>query len=226
MPGLTGLRRRLAGLLPADLRVRAVTRAPDGFDARFSALRRHYRYRIVTADWGVDPLRRNDVLHLPRPLDADRMHRAAQGLLGLRDFAAYCRPRPGSTTIRDLQRLDVRRTANPGEIEVLVTADAFCHSMVRSLVGVLIAVGEERSDLAAPVRLLAAGERTAAIHTAPARGLTLTGVDYPPAGQLAERATLTRAVRDDGAVHPERASEGERAVDVSSAANELGGRHT
>lgn len=228
-PGLTGLRRRLAGLLPADLRVSAVTAAPPGFDARFSALRRHYRYRIATADWGVDPLRRTDVLHLPRELDVHRMQRAAQALLGLHDFAAYCRPREGSTTIRDLQRLDVRAAGTPGEVEVLVSADAFCHSMVRSLVGVLIGVGEGRSELTVPAELLAAGERTAAVHTAPARGLTLTGVDYPPVGQLAERAAVTRAVRDDGAGRPERASKGERAAADPSAARgpeQPGERHT
>jgi len=192
-PPLAGLLRRLAGLLPPDVRVREISRAPAGFDARFSALRRHYRYRIATAPWGADPLDRVDVLARPRPLDVARMQRAAAALIGLHDFAAYCRPRAGSTTIRDLQQLTVSGFGEQLVIEV--AADAFCHSMVRSLVGALIGVGEGRLEVEAPARLLAARSRTAAVHTAPPGGLTLVGVDYPPVAELAARATATRALR-------------------------------
>jgi len=191
--GRDGLLRRLAGLLPADVRVRAVAAAAPGFDARFSALRRHYRYRIGTATWGLAPLDRTAILDLHRRLDVERMDRAAAGLLGLHDFAAYCRPREGATTVRDLQQLSV--TGGADEVTVEVTADAFCHSMVRSLVGALIGVGDGRLDIDEPARLLAAGQRTAAVHTAPARGLTLVGVDYPADAGLAARAEITRAVR-------------------------------
>lgn len=193
-PGLTGLRRRLAGLLPQDVRVRRVSLAPDGFDARFSALRRHYRYRIGTADWGVNPLQRNDIYSRTRgPLDVELMNRAAQAMLGLHDFAAYCKPREGATTVRELQRLEV---AADGElVTVDVSADAFCHSMVRSLVGVLIGVGEGRLDPSVPAELLAAAQRTSMVHVAPACGLTLLGVDYPADHELAARALETRAVR-------------------------------
>jgi tRNA pseudouridine38-40 synthase len=191
---LRGLLRRLSGLLPTDVRVRAVTPAPPFFDARFGALRRHYRYRIGTAEWGVDPLRRADTWSLRRRLDDDAMRRSATALLGLHDFLPYCRPRPGATTIRDLQRLDVVRD---GEIVLVeVTADAFCHSMVRSLVGALATVGEGRAGVDAPARLLAGGVRTAEIRIAPALGLSLTGIDYPPDGELAARLAVTRAVRD------------------------------
>lgn len=199
--GLTGLRRRLAGLLPPDVRVPRVAVAPDGFDARFAALRRHYRYRVACSDWGLPPLRRHDVLHWRRPLDAERMSAAAAGLIGLHDFAAFCKPREGASTIRDLQRLDVTAVDAPIgdglDVTIDVTADAFCHSMVRSLVGALIAVGEGRSAVDRPAELMAARERTAEIAVAPARGLTLLGVDYPPDAELAARTAVTRAVRDD-----------------------------
>jgi tRNA pseudouridine38-40 synthase len=202
-PALAGLLRRLAGLLPVDVRVRSASRAPVGFDARFSALRRHYRYRIGTADWGVEPLDRVGVLVRSRPLDSERMQRAAAALIGLHDFATYCRPRPDATTIRDLQRLDVIGLGP--EVRIEVTADAFCHSMVRSLVGVLIGVGEGRLEVTDPARLLAERRRTAAVHTAPAGGLTLIGVDYPPDHDLAARAQATRALR--GAHHSKAAGE-------------------
>lgn len=201
LTGLTGLRRRLAGLLPPDVRVATAEPAPAGFDARFAALRRHYRYRITCSDWGLPPLRRHDVLHWRRPLDTARMSTAAVTLIGLHDFAAYCKPRAGATTFRDLQRLEVSATGAPigGAVDVAidVTADAFCHSMVRSLVGALIAVGEGRFAVDRPAELLAARARTAEIAVAPARGLTLLAVDYPADEELAARVAVTRAVRSD-----------------------------
>jgi tRNA pseudouridine38-40 synthase len=190
---LTGLSRRLAGMLPTDVRVRGATAAPDGFDARFSALRRHYRYRISTAAWGVEPIVRAGVLAHQRPLDVEAMSRAAATLLGLQDFATFCKARPGATTIRELQQLAV--SAIDDDVLVQVTADAFCHSMVRSLVGALIDVGEGRLPVAEPAAMLSARQRTSAVHTAPACGLTLVGVDYPPAAELAERAAATRTLR-------------------------------
>jgi tRNA pseudouridine38-40 synthase len=192
--GRTGLLRRLAGVLPLDVRVRAVTAAPDGFDARFSALRRHYRYRIGTGEWGVEPADRRFVLARRRALDAEAMSLAAAGLLGLRDFAAFCRPREGATTVRDLQALTVRQVGD--EVRIDVTADAFCHSMVRALVGSLMTVGEFRVPIDRPAALQAAGKRSSEIHVAPAHGLTLLAVDYPPADELGLRAGVARARRD------------------------------
>ncbi len=180
-------------MLPADVRVRSVTPAAPGFDARFSAISRSYRYRIATADWGAAPADRRLVLAWRRPLDAPAMQAAADGLLGLHDFAAFCRPRPGSTTVRNLLRLDVAARAD--EVHVDVTADAFCHSMVRALVGALLAVGDGRDPVAAPAALLAARRRTSAISVAPAHGLTLVHVEYPADAELAARAAQTRAVR-------------------------------
>ncbi|MGH3914106.1 MAG: tRNA pseudouridine(38-40) synthase TruA [Pseudonocardiaceae bacterium] len=188
------LTRRLARLLPADVRVPAVREVPDSFDARFSALRRHYRYRVCDAPWGVDPLRRHDTLTHPRRLDVAVMNVASARLLGEHDFAAFCRRREGATTVRTLQRLEWTRD-EPHLLVAHVTADAFCHSMVRSLVGALLTVGEDRRSPCWPAELLCRTERASEVAVAPARGLTLVGVDYPADDQLAARAEQTRALR-------------------------------
>jgi tRNA pseudouridine38-40 synthase len=188
---------RLARLLPADVRVRAVTAVPGEFDARFAALRRHYRYRIATARWGADPLRARDTLAWPYPLDLDAVAAASAGLLGEHDFAAFCRRRDGATTVRALERLDWTR-APGGVVEAAVTADAFCHSMVRSLVGALLEVGRGRRAAGWPAALLERASRASEVPVAPAHGLTLVGVDYPPDDELAARAAVTRRVRGPG----------------------------
>jgi tRNA pseudouridine38-40 synthase len=185
--------RRLAKFLPEDVRIRDISRAQKGFDARFSALRRHYAYRLATAPWGAEPQQARFVTPWLRPLDLKAMSAASRILLGLHDFAAFCRPRPGATTIRDLQRLEWVRD---GELlTAYVSADAFCWSMVRSLVGALLAVGEGRREPDWCSTLLTVGTRSSDFAAAPARGLTLIGVDYPPDDQLAARIAVTRDVR-------------------------------
>ncbi len=186
--------RRLAGLLPPDVRVWKVSLAPEGFDARFSALSRRYVYRICDDPVGVDPLRRRDVLWHPRPLNLDRMNAAAALLVGEFDFAAYCRKREGATTIRRLlryewEREDVRLAA------ATVEADAFCHSMVRALVGALLMVGDGRREIEWPAEVLAARVRDSAVNVAPAHGLSLEEITYPQDEDLAQRAQETRRVR-------------------------------
>lgn len=185
--------RRLAGALPPDVRVHAATVVPDEFDARFAALWRSYEYLIDDSDGGPDPLRRTSVLHWKRTLDAAGMAAAAAGLVGLHDFAAYCKHRPNATTIRTVQRFDVERVGPL--IACRIRADAFCHSMVRSLVGALIAVGEGRRPTEWPAELLQRTERANDVPVAPAHGLRLVAVGYPAADALALRATQTRAVR-------------------------------
>ncbi len=186
--------RRLARLLPADVRVRGVAAVPPGFDARFAALRRHYRYRIATAPWGAEPLRARDTLAWPHALDLDAAATASAALLGEHDFAAFCRRREGATTVRALQRLEWTRT-DGGVVEVAVSADAFCHSMVRSLVGALLDVGRGRRAVGWPGGLLGRDARASDVAVAPAHGLTLVGVDYPPDDELAARVAVTRRVR-------------------------------
>ena len=192
-PEFLPLLRRLGRFLRADVRVLKIVRAPAGFDARFSALRRHYVYRLSTAPYGVEPHQARYVTAWPRVLDLDAMSVASRDLVGLHDFAAFCRHRDGATTIRDLQRLDWSREGDV--ISAHVTADAFCWSMVRSLVGALLAVGEHRRPALWCRELLTATGRSSDFAAAPAHGLTLIGVDYPPDDQLAARNLITRDLR-------------------------------
>lgn len=199
---------RLGGVLPGDVVVHRAAAAPAGFDARFSALHRAYRYRVVDDPARRDPLRREWVLWNRRPLDVDAMDAAVRPLLGVRDFAAFCKPRPGATTIRELQHLSWARPEDgpdAGLVVAHVRADAFCHNMVRALVGASLAVGEGRRDAGWPARLLASRRRDAGAGVVPAHGLVLEEVTYPPDEELAGRADRVRAVRneedvwDDGA---------------------------
>lgn len=192
VPDLIRLRHRWNRILPADVRVLAADLAPAGFDARFSAMRRHYLYKVSDAPWGVHPLRRRDTLAWPRSLSAEDMNEASRSLLGLHDFAAFCKQRAGATTIRHLQRLEWRRV-DEYEVHATVSADAFCHSMVRSLVGALLLVGDGRRTTGSVAELLRNRTRDSAV--APAHGLTLTGIDYPSDGEMAARANETRNTR-------------------------------
>jgi tRNA pseudouridine38-40 synthase len=192
-PEFLPLVRRLGRFLPADVRVVDIRRAPADFDARFSALRRHYEYRLSTAPYGVEPQRARYIAAWPRDLDVDAIRAASRELLGLNDFAAFCRHRDGATTIRDLQRLDWSREGDL--ITAHVTADAFCWQMVRSLVGALLAVGEQRRSPKWCRELLTATGRSSDFAAAPAHGLTLVGVDYPPDDELAARIVITRDLR-------------------------------
>ena len=187
-------RRRLARALPPDIRVRAIGPAPDGFDARFSALWRRYSYRVCDDPAAADPLRRHETLWHPRGLDLAAMNAAAGTLTGEHDFAAFCRRREGATTVRALRRLDWQRD-DDGVAVACVVADAFCHNMVRALVGALLAVGAGSRPPSWPSAVLATAVRDPAVRVVPPHGLCLEEVRYPAAGQLAARATLTRRVR-------------------------------
>ena len=185
---------RLARALPADVRVRAAAVAPDGFDARFSALWRRYSYRVCDDDRTADPLRRHDTLWYFRPLDVAAMNEAARCCLGEHDFAAFCRRREGATTIRSLRTLSWHR--EPDDVAVAtVVADAFCHNMVRALVGALIAVGEGRRPAGWPAEVLAAAVRDPAVRVMAPHALCLEEVGYPPPDALAARALAARQLR-------------------------------
>lgn len=186
--------RRLAKILPPAIRVRDIAPAPGGFDARFSALWRRYSYRVCDDPAFADPLRRHDTLWYSRLLDVDRMNEAARACLGEHDFAAFCRRREGATTIRELVRLDWTR-AEPGVVVATVCADAFCHNMVRALVGALLCVGDGTKPPGWPAEVLAAGLRVPAVRVSPPHPLCLEEVGYPSPAGLAARAIATRRTR-------------------------------
>jgi tRNA pseudouridine38-40 synthase len=187
---------RLNGILPADVRVRRVVEASPGFDARFSALWRRYRYCVADRPSALDPLARRHVLSWSRPLDLVAMNQASATLLGQHDFASFCKQREGATTIRTLLELSWRRD-EAGPVVATVRADAFCHSMVRALVGCLLAVGDGRRPVPWAGEVLKAEVRDPAVAVVHALGLTLEEVCYPPDDELADRAVETRSRRGE-----------------------------
>jgi tRNA pseudouridine38-40 synthase len=186
--------RRLSRILPPEIRVHAVAEAPDGFDARFSALWRRYSYRVCDVPALADPLRRHDTLWYARGLDVDLMNAAAAACLGEHDFAAFCRGRAGATTIREVLRLDWAR-AEPGVAVATVVADAFCHNMVRALAGAMLSVGDGTRPPGWLRQVLTAGERDPAVRVAPPHALCLEEVGYPEPAAMAGRALATRRTR-------------------------------
>ena len=194
---VSAVARRLTGLLNerGDLVVQRASRSPAGFDARFSAIFRRYRYRIADRLGARDPLDRFRTLIYPRELDDAAMTTAVAELHGLHDFAAFCKPRPGATTIRSLQALTWHRDAS-GVLIAEVRADAFCHNMVRALVGASIAVGIGRIAPGRVAELLSSPVRPNEFAVAPAHGLTLVEVGYPADEDLAAQAAQARATRE------------------------------
>lgn len=188
--------RRMSGILgnDADAVVTRASIAPAGFDARFSAVWRRYEYRLADLDTPQNPLERHRTALVRGHLDLDRMNAAAQVLIGLHDFAGFCRPRAGSTTVRTLQHFSWRRDET-GTFVADVRADAFCHSMVRSLVGMCAAVGQGRLSLDRVPELLGLDARSNAFSVLAARGLTLMEVGYPDETELQSRQESTRAKR-------------------------------
>ncbi len=185
---------RLRAVLPRDIMLRSASHAPAGFDARYSALWRRYIYRVCDDGTAMDPWRRHDTLLYPRPLDVDAMNAAAGALVGCNDFAAFCRKREGATTIRTL--MEARWTREEQSVaQLVIRADAFCHSMVRSLVGAMLNVGDGRRDLEWLAEYAANRTRGPGLTVAKARGLVLDHVEYPSDDQVAQRQALTRARR-------------------------------
>jgi tRNA pseudouridine38-40 synthase len=194
---VTTLAARVRGVVGAysDVAVHRTSLAPEGFDARFSAVWRRYSYRIADTTTGYDPLERHRTTTVRAALDETAMDAAARSLIGLHDFAAYCKPREEGTTIRTLLEFDWRRDAE-GVLVANVKADAFCHSMVRALVGACVAVGQGRLNVKDVAEIRDEGERTSEFTVLAARGLTLTEVGYPADDLLGARAERTRARRD------------------------------
>ena len=186
---------KLNRILDADVRIMNVSVAPPAFHARFSALRRHYTYKILDGNEVIPPLHRFDVAPWYRPLDVDLLNEASALLLGDHDFAAYCKFREGATTIRQLQKFEWIRDAE-GYLVGDVVADAFCYSMVRNLVGAVVCVADGRFGPEWIAETLANKVRVSDSLVFPACGLTLRQVDYPSDSELLERAAKTVARRE------------------------------
>jgi len=171
------VRRALDRLCGPEVTVSMVAVVGRDFDARFSATRRRYAYRLCDAD-AMLPLWRHDTWHAGPPrLAVDAMNRGAAALLGEHDFSSFCRRAGEEHLVRRVDRVDVRR-AEPDLVLVEVDGPAFCHQMVRSIVGSLRQVGTGHRPPADIAGILAARDRSAAGPVAPPHGLTLLGVDY------------------------------------------------
>jgi tRNA pseudouridine38-40 synthase len=192
---LRGALSRGLGDLTGAIEVHRVSIAPVGFDARFSALWRRYSYRIADGQARWDPLGRSSTLWHKDQLDAGLLNEGASQLLGLQDFRSYCKPREGATTIRELQRFEFARGAD-GVLVATVQADAFCHNMVRSLVGAALYVGAGAEKPGWLHERLLARQRDARSVLAAPHPLVLEEVAYPSASGLLARAELTRARRE------------------------------
>lgn len=188
---LNGVLKRLA----TDIAVHSVRIVPAAFDARFSALRRRYEYRLRPAGSRRDPLTARFTADVASPLDLAAMQHAADELLGLNDFTTFCKAREGATAVRDLLCFEWRATED-GAYAARIEADAFCHSMVRAIVGAVVAVGSGRLDVGELVELRDARARSSRFTVMPAHGLSLEEIKYPEDGALFERAEQTRARRE------------------------------
>ncbi|MFM7030371.1 MAG: tRNA pseudouridine(38-40) synthase TruA [Micrococcales bacterium] len=190
------IRDRLNSLLDDDIRVHSVAYAPAGFDARFAATYRRYRYRIADGLAVKDPIEAGNTLWTRWPLNLLAMQQAALHLIGLNDFASFCRPRPFSTTIRELREVRVvRRDDENAVVEIHLLADAFCHNMVRSIVGALIAVGEGRATPAEIKARLEASDRSSSYKVVAAKGLTLMEIGYPEPEEMANQVARAKDLR-------------------------------
>lgn len=186
---------RINKALPEDIRILSLGEAPYGFDARFSAIWREYSYTVCDSPLGPTPLRRHEVLTWPVPLDVEKLNAASKSLVGTHDFFAFCKERPFSTTIRDVQKLEWHRNAE-GYVVMTIRADAFCHSMVRSVVGALLPIGDGRKPIEWTEQLLNQESKTSHVQTMEPFALVLEEVGYPADSELLSRQGQTRAKRD------------------------------
>jgi tRNA pseudouridine38-40 synthase len=191
---IENFRFRLNRLLSEDIRINSVIEAPMNFHARFSATSRRYIYKILDGGQQLAPLGRFDTATWFRELDVDLLNETSALLIGEHDFAAFCKFREGSTTIRNLTTFRWYRLEN-GYVASDVIADAFCYSMVRNLVGAAVCVGEGRFPKEWIVAMLANKVRVPDSYVFPSKGLTLTNVEYPKDADLLNLSEMTSARR-------------------------------
>lgn len=190
--------RRLNGLIKRsglDVRVLALAEVSGDFDARFSALWRRYEYRLADVRATHDPLARLFTTSVGYAVDDELLQRASAQLLGLQDFTSFCKAREGASAIRTLQVFRWHRDA-AGVLVGTIQADAFCHAMVRALVGGVVAVASGKFSEEKLLQLRDARKRTSRFVVMPARGLSLEEIGYPAEDEFAARQVLTRARRD------------------------------
>ena len=185
---------RLNQILDEDIRIQSVTIAPANFDARFSAIARHYRYKLLDGNQLLAPLQRFDAATWFRPLDIALMNQASAAVLGKHDFLTFCRYREGGTTLRTLLEFEWSRDQD-GFAVCTIAADGFGWNMVRNLVGAAVCVGEGRFSPTWMKEILMAKARVADSYVFPAKGLTLVGVDYPSTDELASLVAFTPDTR-------------------------------
>ncbi len=179
---LTRARAALDAMCGPTVTIWSIRRVPASFDARFSATLRRYRYRLCDRE-AMAPLWRHDTWHIGGPpLAVDAMHAGAQSLTGEHDFSSFCRRRGDQHLIRRIDTLAVRRL-RAGLVVIDLAGPAFCHQMVRSITGCLVAVGRQRRPASWTRDVLAARDRQAVGQVAPPHGLTLTGVSYAAQGR-------------------------------------------
>jgi len=187
---------KLNSLLPKDIRVKAFALAPNGFDARFSASFRRYRYRIADPVSGWNPLYGKTQLWVNYELNLEKMEQAGAHLIGLKDVAAFSKPKARATAIRELKILKISRNKSFGNIiEIELIADAFAHNMVRSIVGALIKVGAGRAEPKDVAKALKSRSRTHGFKVVGPEGLSLIEVGYPAKKDLAKQAEIARNMR-------------------------------
>lgn len=187
---------RVNTALPQDVRLFSFEKAPAGFDARYSAIFRRYRYKIADHASFLDPLLVRYVLKLKVDLDLKLMRLAAKEMVGLHDFGAFCKPRAGATTIRNLRYIRITRNRKEGNlVEIELKGDAFCHNMVRSLTGALVAVARGRASAQDVKDRLVSANRVGSFKVLGGKGLSLIEVGYPKDSRLAEQAEKARKLR-------------------------------
>jgi tRNA pseudouridine38-40 synthase len=189
-----GVAERLNKIIDPDVRVTAFEEADPGFHARFSALSRRYRYSIADRSVTPNPMTSRYMLEIMWHLDTAPMIEVAKEFMGLRDFKAFCKERTGTTTIRELKEISVKRRPN-GVIDIEVEADAFCHNMVRSLVGALMSAGSGRTTVREVRKALKGNRNEHAYKVQAPQGLTLIKIAYPAKSKLAAQAELTQRMR-------------------------------
>lgn len=195
---LPTLRKQLNSLCGPEIIVKDIAWAPSDFHARFSAIWRHYQYFVYNADF-PDPFRVGSSWHVIAPLNLNAMQLACDPIIGTHDFSAFCR-RSKPETEQDLQGSESPATAGEtvhekslrrcvmqarwcevGEsmFRFDIRANAFCHQMVRALVGTFVEIGARKRPSSDMMALIRSGDRAEASQLAPPQGLFLTEVGYP-----------------------------------------------